>query len=151
MEEEEGAAEEVEGNPSCEKEKEKKNEENEKERENEEEAKEKDQANGKGEESEGEVFLLENLGYRGYREDVLKDRLRSPIDNLHTQKNADKTLFFTATTDTAYHTSILMCENALKDIVRNFYFPTNKKYHTRLRYLYFTSSASTKVQTKRAR
>ena len=24
---------------------------------------------------EGEVFLLENLGYRGYREDVLKDRL----------------------------------------------------------------------------
>ena len=24
---------------------------------------------------EGEVFLLENLGYRGYGEDVLKDRL----------------------------------------------------------------------------
>ena len=112
MEEEEGASEEVEGNPSCEKEKEKKNEENEKERENEEEEKEKEQANGKSEECES-VFLLENLGYRGYREDVLKDRLRSPIDNLHTQKNADKTLFFTATTDTAYHTSILMCEKTL--------------------------------------
>ena len=27
---------------------------------------------------EGEVFLLENLGYRGYREDVLKDRLEKP-------------------------------------------------------------------------
>ena len=85
MEEEEGAAEEVEGNPSCEKEKEKKNEENEKERENEEEEKEKDQANGRGEEWES-VFLLENLGYRGFREDVLKDRLRSPIVNLHTKE-----------------------------------------------------------------
>ena len=94
MEEEEGATGEVEGNPSCEKEKEKKNEgqkkdkkkneEEEKEKEkkkNEEEEKEKEveeseeQANGGGEECEGEVFLLENLGYRGYREDVLKDRL----------------------------------------------------------------------------
>ena len=96
MEEEEGGAMgEVEGNPSCEKEKEKENEEEEKEKKNEEEEKEKDkkneegekekeieegeeEANGGGEESEGEVFLLENLGYRGYREDVLKDRLDPP-------------------------------------------------------------------------
>ena len=91
-EEEGGAMGEVEGNISCEKEKEKENEEEEKEKTNEEEEKEKDkkneegekekeieegeeEANGGGEESEGEVFLLENLGYRGYREDVLKDRL----------------------------------------------------------------------------
>ena len=86
MEEEEGAVGEVEGNPSCEKEKEKKTMEKEKEEEkkSEEEEKEKEieeseeQANGGGEECEGEVFLLENLGYRGYREDVLKDRLDPP-------------------------------------------------------------------------
>ena len=41
-------------------------------KENEEPAEKAEQRGGEG--IEGEVFLLENLGYRGYREDVLKDR-----------------------------------------------------------------------------
>ena len=69
------------GDETCKKEKEKKNEENEKEKKNDEEGKEKEielseeQANSRGDDWEGEVFLVENLGYRGYRDDVLKDRL----------------------------------------------------------------------------
>ena len=90
LEEEDGATEEE---KSCEKENEKKSKEEEKEKEkrSKEEEKEKEiekneeqTVNGRrGEESEGEVFLLENMGYRGYREDVLKDRLRSyMVENL---------------------------------------------------------------------
>merc|ERR1712179_338601 len=73
------------GDETCKQEKEKKNEEKdeegkEKEKKNDEEGKEKEielseeQANGRGDDCEGEIFLVENLGYRGYRDDVLKDR-----------------------------------------------------------------------------
>ena len=87
MEEEQEA---TNGDETCKQEKEKKNKEKdeegkEKDKKNDEEGKEKEielseeQANGRGDDCEGEIFLVENLGYRGYRDDVLKDRLDSRI------------------------------------------------------------------------
>ena len=69
--EEEATSEEERKIKSCKNEKES-GEEEEEAKENEEPAEKAEQRGGEG--IEGEVFLLENLGYRGYREDVLKDR-----------------------------------------------------------------------------